>query len=124
MWIPWNPNETRDDGNDCTVRAICKLTGLEWMEVYLGICIEGAMLQAMPSTNFVWGSWLRERGYIRKSLPDTCPDCLTVRKFCERHPRGRYLLMLPMHVVAVESGNYYDSWDSGDETASFYWMKG
>ena len=27
------------------------------------------------------------------------------------------------HVVAVEDGNYYDIWDSGDEVPTYYWMK-
>ena len=121
MWIRWNPNEKRQTGNDCTVRAICKLTGEDWMTAYLGICIAGAMLQDMPSTNAVWGSWLRERGYVRRALPDNCPDCYTVQDFCREHPEGKFLLMLPGHVVAVEDGNYYDTWDSGQETAIYYW---
>ena len=124
MWIPYNPNPKGRRGNDCTVRAICKLTGEDWMTVYLGICVCGAMLADMPSTNAVWGSWLRDHGYTRKALPDHCPDCYTVEEFCRDYPTGKYLLMLPEHVVAVVDGDWYDSFDSGQETAIYYWMKG
>ena len=124
MWIPYNPNPKGRIGNDCTVRAICKLTGEDWLTAYLGICVHGALLADMPSTNAVWGSWLRERGYTRKGLPDTCPDCYTVADFCAEHPEGKYLLMLPEHVVCVDDGDWYDSWDSGQMAAIYYWMKG
>ena len=124
MWIPYNPNPESRIGNDCTVRAICKLTGEDWLTVYLGICVKGAVLADMPSTNAVWGSWLRERGYIRKALPDTCPDCYTVEDFCREHPAGKYLLMLPEHVVTVVDGDWFDTWDSGQQTAIYYWTKG
>lgn len=37
---------------------------------------------------------------------------------------GRYLLALDQHVVAVVDGDYYDTWDSGNEIPIYYWMKG
>lgn len=78
----------------------------------------------MPSSNYVWGSYLRSKGYVRKNLPDTCPECYTARQFCNDHKNGRYIIATGTHVIAVDKpGNLYDSWDSSDEVVTYYWEK-
>ena len=70
------------------------------------------------------GSYLKRHGYKRKAIPETFPDNYTVMDFCLDNPRGRFLLALDQHVVAVVDGNYYDTWDSGREIPVYYWTKG
>lgn len=77
----------------------------------------------MPSANHVWGAYLRRHGFRRYALPDVCPDCYTVADFCRDHPSGVYVLALSGHVVCVEDGDYYDTWDSGAEVPAYYWQK-
>lgn len=77
----------------------------------------------MPSSNRVWGAFLNNNGYSKHVIPNTCPDCYSVKEFCYDHPVGRYLLALDGHVVAVVDGCYYDTWDSGNEIPLFYWRK-
>lgn len=108
---------------DCTIRAITVLTGKTWDEVYDGICAEGKLMHNMPSSNAVWSQYLRKQGYIRTPLPDTCPYCYTVDEFCHDHLKGKYLLALYEHVVAVVDGYYYDTWDSGNMTVLYFWEK-
>ena len=36
------------------------------------------------------------------------------------HPKGIYVVATGSHVVAVVNGDYYDSWDSGDEIVAYY----
>ena len=66
---------------------------------------------------------LKDFGFKRRSIPDTCPACYTIREFCEDHPVGTYILGTGSHVVAAIDGNVYDSWDSLDETPILYWRK-
>jgi len=80
-------------------------------------------MKDMPSANNVWGAYLRSIGYSQHVLPNTCPDCYTVIDFCNDYPTGKYILATGSHVVAVEDGNYFDSWDSGSETPIYYWKK-
>lgn len=108
---------------DCTIRAITVLTGKSWEEVYDGVCAEGKLMHNMPSSNAVWSSYLSKLGYIRTPLPDTCPYCYTVDDFCHDHLKGKYLLALYEHVVAVVDGYYYDTWDSGNMTVLYFWEK-
>lgn len=123
MWIPYQPNKKRKRGNDCTIRAMMKLTGLSWLEVYWGVCLCGAIIQDMPSTNDVWAEWLIRMGYERTEVPNYCPRCYTVEDFCADHPEGKFLVTVPKHVVCVVDGDYYDLFDSGDETVIAYWTR-
>ena len=68
-------------------------------------------------------AYLKRIGYIRKIIPNTCPDCYSVRDFCKEYPKGKYLLAMGNHTVTVIDGDYYDTWDSGNEVPIYYWTK-
>lgn len=123
MYVYYNPNPSKKLVGDCVIRAISKLTNTDWETAYLEICLQGFMMNDMPSANYVWGAYLHEKGYERNILPNTCPDCYTVKDFCVDYPQGKYLLAIGNYVVAVENGNYYDTWDSGEEIPLYYWQK-
>ena len=123
MYIHYNPNPHSVYVGDCVIRAISKSLGLSWEETYIRLAIQGLMLSDMPSANNVWGNFLRNNGYKRYIIPNTCPDCYTVRDFCYDHPQGNYILSTGTHVVTAIDGNYYDSWDSGGTTPIFYWQR-
>lgn len=119
----FNPNPSSQRVGDCVIRAICKVLGKDWEDVYIGLCYEGLIYNDMPSANYVWGMYLRKYGFIQNSVPSTCPDCISVMKFAEDHPKGRYLLACQNHVVAVVDGIYYDTWDSGHEVILYFYSK-
>ena len=119
MYRHYNPNPTGARVGDCTVRAISKATGEDWARTFCGLCAEGMRLCDMPSANHVWGAYLRRRGFHGHALPDACPDCYTVADFCREHPSGVYVLAISGHVVCVQDGDYYDSWDSGAEAPAY-----
>ena len=116
MWIKYNANPTASRVGDCTVRAISKAMGKTWEETYLMLAIEGLLLHDMPSSNYVWMTFLKREGFNRS----TCRDCCTVRQFAEEHPDGTYILALSGHVVACCDSCYFDTWDSGDEIVLSY----
>ena len=120
----FNPNPQNNLVIDCTVRAISKVTGQTWDSTYIGLAVKGYESKDMPNSNSVWSKYLKQLGFVREIIPNTCPDCYTVKAFCEDHPRGTFLLATGNHVVAVVNGDYYDTWDSGDEIPVYYWTKG
>lgn len=122
-YINYNPNPMGLSVGDCTIRAISKVTNKSWKTTYLNLVLQGYKMYDMPSANRVWGEYLREIGYVRRFIPDTCPNCYTVRDFCMEHPIGRYILGTGEHVVAVVDGYYYDSWDSGNEIPIYYFER-
>lgn len=123
MYIPYNPNPEGRATGDCVIRAISKLTGNDWERTYIGVCLQGLLLHDMPEQNYVWSEYLYHQGYIRDVIPNTCPNCYTVKDFCIDNPQGSYLLAIQDHVVAVIDGNYYDAWDSGNEVPLYYWRR-
>lgn len=120
-YIYCNPNPSRLLVGDCVIRGICILMNKPWEQIYEDICHEGLLLHDMPSSNNVWGSYLMKHNYIRKIIPNMCPNCYTVKDFCQNNFLGHFLLATGSHVVAVIDGNYYDTWDSGDEVPVYYW---
>lgn len=123
MFKQYNANPIARRGDDCTVRAISTILMKSWEDVYLDLCLYGLRNYDMPSSNYVWGSYLVDQGYSRHIIPNSCPHCYTVAHFADEHPTGSYILALHGHVVAVKNGDYYDSWDSGDEVPLYYWKK-
>lgn len=123
MHIYYNLNPDQNLVGDCVVRAIGKLTDMDWDTTYLKICIQGLLMHDMPSSNKVWGAYLYKLGYRRYIAKDEYPDIYTIKKFCEDNPHGTFLVCTDKHVVAVIDGDYYDTMDSGEETPLYYWRK-
>lgn len=122
-YINYNPNPVRKLVGDCVIRAISKATEQDWERTYIEICLQGFMMHDMPSSNDVWGTYLYGKGFRRYVIPDSCPECYTVSEFCVDNPDLTGILATGSHVIAVSNGNYYDSWDSGQEVPIYYWRK-
>lgn len=121
MWLKTNPNPGHKEVPDCVVRAICIALNARWIDVYDDLCELGRQEFNMPSADSVWGKYLYTRGFEPFLLPHNCPNCITIKQFCRMYQRGRYIIGTGSHAVAVIDGDYYDSWDSGDQIPSFFW---
>ena len=122
-YIYYNPNPKNQRVGDCAVRAVSKALGRNWDDSYIGLCAEGLFYNDMPSSNYVWGMYLKRFGFEQKILPSICPQCITVSEFADKHKHGRYVLATQNHDVTVVDGDYFDSWDSGNEVVLYFWQK-
>lgn len=123
MWVEYNPSPVGAKVGDCSVRAVAKALGVDWERAYALIAFNGFQMGDVMSSNNVWGSVLRQYGFKRHNISNRCPDCYTISDFCADHPYGLYVLGTGTHVVTAIDGNYYDSWDSGNEIPIYYWSK-
>lgn len=121
MWIKYNPNPVGRQVGDCAVRAVSKALNTDWETAYALIAKNGFLMGDMPSSNSVWGAVLRQNGFYRYAIPNTCPDCYTARDFCRDNPRGVFVLGFGGHVATVVDGDLYDSWDSSNEIPQYFW---
>ena len=102
------------------IRAVSIATGKDWERTYIELAVMGFLMADMPSSNEVWGQYLRGRGF---SYHGSLPGRYKLWMFCQDHPSGIYVVGTGTHAVAVIDGDYYDTWDSGDESPLFYWEK-
>lgn len=122
-WQYYNPNPKANLVGDCVIRALTLACDLTWDKTYLELSSQGYLLKDMPSSNTVWGIYLKHKGFKRYIIPDSCPDCYSVREFCYDNPKGLFVLATGTHVVTCIDGNYYDTWDSGNEIPIYYFKK-
>lgn len=113
-FIYYNPNPQGQKTGACVIRAIAVATDQDWDSVYTGLAFQGFALKDMPSSNYVWGEYLRSKGFTRRTIPDNCPVCYTVEQFADDHPDGRFVLGTGSHAIAVVDGYVYDTWDSNN----------
>lgn len=123
MWIKWNPNPTGRMVGDCSVRAVAKALGVDWETSFDLLAGNAYAMGDMPSSDSVWGATLRQNGFYRKAIPNTCPDCYTARDFCRDNPSGVFVLGFGGHVATVVDGDLYDSWDSSNAIPVYVWYR-
>jgi hypothetical protein len=118
-FVSYNANPDNNRVGDCTVRAISTVLNQTWERTYIEMCIYGLMEYNMPSADAVWGEYLKSKGFERELLRGN----YTVESFCEEYPKGTYLLAISGHVVAVINGEYFDTWNSGNEKPIYFWYR-
>lgn len=123
MFVEFNNNPVGRRVGDCAVRAVSKALDMGWEAAYIALVINGIQMADLPNSDLVSGATLRQHGFKRKAIENTCPACYTVEDFCEDNPEGTYVLYCGGHVVAVVDGSYYDAWDSGKEVPQYVWYK-
>lgn len=122
VWVEYNPNRFEKNVGDCVVRAVSKALDVSWETAYVMLCVEGFLLADLPSSNAIWSSLLKKKGFKRHTIEE-CPDCYDVENFCEEHKKGIFVLGTGSHAVTVIDGNYFDAWNSGKENPLYYFSK-
>lgn len=120
----YQPNPAGRSVGDCTVRALSKALGQTWEQTYVGLALEGFQRGDLPNSDDIWGHYLYDRGFRRHFIPDNGLGAYTVEDFVRDNPQGTFILSMPgRHVVTAVDGRYFDSWESGGECPSYYWIK-
>ena len=123
MWIRFNNNPAGRTVGDCAVRAVSVALGVDWETAYTMIAAAGYNMGDMPSSDSVWGAVLRQNGFYREAISNTCPTCYTAADFARDNPRGVFVLGFGGHVATVEDGDIYDVWDSSNEIPVYVWYR-
>lgn len=119
----FNPNPVGKKVGDCAIRAVSKALCIDWQTAYAMVTSNGFIMGDMPSSDAVWGATLRQSGFRKAVIPDTCPECYTAGEFADDHPYGVFVLGFGGHVATVVDGKLYDTWDSSGEIPVYYWYR-
>lgn len=119
-----NQKDLKDTYGDCVIRALTKVTGKAWVEVFDELVPYARELQCMPNGKPCYERYLADRGFTYKGISNKKGTKRpTVYSFAKDHPEGVYVLSVAHHLVAVTEGFYWDTWDSGHKSLYGYWVK-
>ena len=123
MWIYYNPNPAGYFVDDCTIRALTKVTGKTWDECSRDLWQESLNVCDMQNSRRTWNSLMNKMGFTRRVLND---PHYTLLDFAKYHPHGTFVLGDDYpggHVVALIDGDWYDTSDSGMMVPEKVWRK-
>lgn len=123
MYRNLNLNPIGKAHNDCLVRAIALIMEMPWEKALMDLTQYGMLIYSMPNDDDTATLYLKEKGFVRRSLPTDCPVCFSIKDFCRDHPTGEYIVLTSNHAVPVIDGFYYDAFDSGNEIVMYYWER-
>ena len=122
-YINENLNPFHRRVGDCVIRAIAKVLNMSWDDVAIDLSMMMVTKKDIITSNSLWGEYLALNGFRRGVLPNTCPDCFTLKDFCREFPVGEYVVCTGNHVVTIINGNVYDAWDSSKEIPVIVWKR-
>ena len=118
----FNPNPLGKEVGDCVIRSLCAVTNKSWYEIY-DILSECGRKMACPFTHFELENIDYPTdlfGMTRCKLKrEKGKKAMDVKRFCEEHPTGKYLLRCAHHYMGIVDGKYYELY-AGWENATVY----
>lgn len=118
----FNPNPLGKEVGDCTIRALCAVTGKDWFELYDMLSELGREL-ACPFNSIELKDYdyhTKLFGMVRhKVVREKGKKALNVQKFCREHQEGKFILRLANHMMGVVDGKYYELY-AGWEDSTVY----
>lgn len=122
-FIFYNANPDNKNVGDCVIRALATAFNTTWDAIAVDLSMMQIRIHDMQNSDEVWGAYLTLNGFKRGVIPDTCPNCYTLRHFCMDHPDGVFIVATGDHVIAVIDGDYYDTFDTGNSTIRYYYER-
>ena len=121
-----NKKDLKDRYGDCSIRALTKYFNKEWLEIFNDLIVYAQKNQCMPNMLPNIQEYLEDKKvpYVKTYQPKARHK-ETVSDFAKAHKCGKYILYVRVgfgtHLVAVEDGAYFDTWDCGDRLVYGYW---
>ena len=123
MYKYYQPNlkDIKDEYGDCVIRALTKAYNKEWLEVFNELLPFAIENQCMPNSRICFENYIEKYGGVWERVKIVNHKRPTVSSFAKKHKVGTYILRVANHIVAVENGVYFDTWDSGNKSVYGYW---
>ena len=121
-----NKKDLKDQYGDCSIRALTKYFGKEWIEIFNDLITYAQKNQCMPNMLPNIQEYLEDKKVpYTKTYQPKAKHKETVLDFAKAHTEGAFILYVrsgfTTHLVAVQDGVYYDTWDCGNKIVYGYW---
>lgn len=123
MFSYYNPNPFGKSVGDCVIRALSKALNETWNDIYIDLFMQGYKMKDMPSSNMVWGTYLKHKGFNKVTIPLDSEGLYDVSEFILDHNKGLYIVGTGSHVVTINDSVIYDTWDCSKEIPAYYFVK-
>ena len=119
-----NKKDLKDEYGDCVIRALTKALNKDWLEVFDDLIPLSREAQAPYNSKVCYEAYLTQNGFAYHGISNgKGTKRPTVDRFAKDHPNGTYILRVAHHLVCVQNGQYFDTWDSGYKSLYGYWEK-
>lgn len=118
----YNPSPIGKRTGDCVISAISKALNQTWEETFMGLAEVGLLIYETIESNPTWDLYLRQNGFSRHAISNSCPHCYTIEDFSYDFPFGTFVLGTGNHAVAVVDGVIYGTWDPSNEIPIVYYQ--
>lgn len=109
------------DAEDCVIRALANATRCSWVEAFDILATEAKKQYRMMDDPEVIKAVLLSKGAKWTSCKAVKGEKrMTVLKFAENHPKGRYILSVAHHESVCIDGVIVDAWNCGDKCCYGY----
>lgn len=123
-----NSKDLKDSQCDCSIRALTKFNGTTWVEEFDNLVKYARETQTMINSLKNIKLYFEHENVPYESVyKPKARKKLTVEDFAKSHVLGTFMLYCRAgygtHLVCVQDGVYYDTWDCGDRIVYGYWTK-
>lgn len=94
--------------SDCTVKALALAYGTSYDWAHAVLKAYGRQRGKGLYTHQVFPQVFKDMEIKHKIGPYTRKERISLKKFCEKHPKGRYVVCSSGHAMAVVDGVVYD----------------
>lgn len=117
-----NKKDLKDRQGDCCIRAICKFFDIEWVQAFDKLVKYARETQTMINSMDNVTLYMDSIGIPYTSI---YRERMTVSEFAKKHKVCAYICYVRAgfgtHLVCIQDGIYYDTWDCGDKIIYGYW---
>lgn len=92
-------------------------SGLPYKEVSQKLWLTAELYNCDKLCKYCYSNYINN---VMKAKEVNCEN-LTVGEFADKHPKGIYLIRVPLHLTCIIDGTCYDIWNCLDEICDTVW---
>jgi len=113
----------KDRTNDCVVRAIAHITGLDYLSIFKDLLDLSLKTGHLPNEERTYGTYLKNLGWVKNSPLTHSGRKKYKIKNIPLNQSNHYLIHTCGHVTALVDGTLLDSWDCREWKAQSYYTR-
>jgi hypothetical protein len=120
MYCEPNEKQKGQGYGDCVIRAIAIANNISWVQAFDEIMPFSRNLQIPFNEQDCYRKYFESIGYKYKYLNQF--ERISLKTFCEIHPKGKYIIQFNNHITVVEDSVQKDIYDWAEREIKGYYF--